>query len=93
MTDRALTLSDNYARKVSLSDVQEEMLRRVMEGESVISICKADDMPSRSTVFKWLNNDPQFFAAYGLVAYITIVFTGKYILRKIVKRKEEYYDD
>ncbi|MCK4911779.1 MAG: hypothetical protein KAR83_09055 [Thermodesulfovibrionales bacterium] len=38
-------------------------------------------------------NAPQFFAAYGLVAYITIVFTAKYILRSIAKRKEDYYDD
>ena len=48
-------------------------------------------IPKHGHVF--FENVPQFFAAYGLVAYITIVFAGKYILRKIVKRKEEYYDD
>lgn len=48
-------------------------------------------VPKHGHVF--FENVPQFFAAYGLVAYITIVFTGKYILRIIVKRKEEYYDD
>ena len=48
-------------------------------------------IPKHGHVF--FENVPQFFAAYGLVAYITIVFAGKYILRIIVKRKEEYYDD
>lgn len=66
MTDRALTLSDNYARKPVLSDVQERLLRRVMLGESVIGICKDDDMPSKGTVFKWLNDEPDFFAAYWI---------------------------
>ena len=92
MTDRALTLSDNYARKVSLSDVQEELLRRVMEGESVISICKADDMPSRSTVFKWLNDDPQFFAAYW-IAKAWYTETAVEEMRQIADAKMPTYVD
>lgn len=66
MTDRALTLSDNYPRKALLTDTQEELLRRVMEGESVNSICKADGMPSKSTVFKWLLEEPEFRAGYWI---------------------------
>ena len=34
-----------------------------------------------------------FFGAYGFVAYVTIVYGSNYILRKLLKRKEDYYDD
>jgi hypothetical protein len=35
---------------------------------------------------------PQFYAAYGLVACIILVLGAKYVLRKLVKRDEDYYD-
>ena len=35
---------------------------------------------------------PQFYAAYGLVACIVLVLASKYILRRLVKRREDYYD-
>ena len=36
-------------------------------------------------------NLPGFYAIFGFVAYATIVLTAKQ-LRKIIKRKEDYYD-
>ena len=33
-----------------------------------------------------------FYAAYGFVACVGLVLTAKFILRKIVKRSEDYYD-
>jgi len=35
---------------------------------------------------------PQFYAAYGLVACILLVLGAKYVLRRLVKRDEDYYD-
>ncbi|MGR3318203.1 MAG: hypothetical protein ACUZ8O_06945 [Candidatus Anammoxibacter sp.] len=35
---------------------------------------------------------PQFYAAYGFVSCVILVLAAKYGLRKIVKRKEGYYD-
>jgi uncharacterized membrane protein (DUF4010 family) len=35
---------------------------------------------------------PSFYAAYGFVACVSLVLAAKYILRKIVQRKEDYYD-
>lgn len=35
---------------------------------------------------------PGFYAAYGLVACIVLVLASKYILRRLVKRREDYYD-
>ena len=33
-----------------------------------------------------------FYAIFGFVACVMLVLTAKYILRKIVKRDEDYYD-
>lgn len=33
-----------------------------------------------------------FYAAYGFVACVSLVLAAKFILRKIVKRSEDYYD-
>jgi hypothetical protein len=41
--------------------------------------------------FPW-ENYPFFYAAYGFVAYVVIVFGSNYVLRKFLKRKEDYYD-
>ncbi len=33
-----------------------------------------------------------FYAVFGFVAFCSIVLAAKYLLRKIVKRDEDYYD-
>ncbi len=35
---------------------------------------------------------PEFYAVYGFVACVALVLTAKYILRPLVKRREDYYD-
>ncbi len=40
--------------------------------------------------FPW-EEAPGFFAVYGFVSCVALIFIAK-ILRKIVKRKEDYYD-
>ncbi len=42
--------------------------------------------------FSW-EGAPGFFAAYGLVGCVLLVLAAKYVLRPLVKRKEEYYDE
>jgi len=37
---------------------------------------------------KW----PGFYATYGFVACVVLVVAAKYILRPLMKRKEDYYD-
>lgn len=41
--------------------------------------------------FPW-EGYPFFYGAYGFLAYVTIVFGSHYILRKALKRSEDYYD-
>ena len=35
---------------------------------------------------------PEFYAIYGFVACVVLVVAAKYILRPLVKRREDYYD-
>ena len=35
---------------------------------------------------------PWFYAVFGFVAFVVLIFAAKYILRPLVKRKEDYYD-
>lgn len=38
---------------------------KLADGESLRSICAADEMPSRTTVFKWLGQYPEFADQYA----------------------------
>lgn len=42
--------------------------------------------------FGW-ENWPEFYAVYGFVACVVLVVAAKYILRPIMKRREDYYND
>jgi hypothetical protein len=42
-----------------------QICARMGEGESLRSICRADDMPALSTVFRWLAVDPEFREQYA----------------------------
>jgi hypothetical protein len=45
--------------------VTDEICRRLIEGESMRSICKADGMPDKATVCRWLAADEEFRGQYA----------------------------
>lgn len=45
----------------------------------------------KHAVFEW-EKWPAFYAAFGFVACVVLVVAAKYILRPLVKRREDYYD-
>lgn len=45
----------------------------------------------KHTDFAW-EEWPEFYAIYGFVACVALVLAAKYLLRPIVKRREDYYD-
>lgn len=47
------------------SELTEEICRRLIEGESLRAICSADDMPSKSSVMKWLAENKDFSDQYA----------------------------
>ena len=46
-------------------DIADTICERIGGGQSLRSICKSDDMPAMSTVFKWLNEQPVFSEQYA----------------------------
>lgn len=43
-----------------MSEVRETILARLAEGESLSSICRDEAMPSWSTVYRWIDDDPEW---------------------------------
>lgn len=48
-----------------MTEVQQEIIRRMSAGESVRSICRTDGYPSHSTVMDWVNADAEFADHYA----------------------------
>jgi hypothetical protein len=52
------------------SDYTEELglhiCERIVEGETLRKICSDDDMPNRSTIFRWLTRYPEFKQNYSI---------------------------
>lgn len=46
-------------------EVPRAMIKRVAEGETLVSICEGPGMPSRKTFYAWLVSDPQLSADYA----------------------------
>lgn len=45
-------------------DIADRICARLAEGISLRTVCKADDMPDASTVFRWLRTKPEFCEQY-----------------------------
>lgn len=63
---KALTGAPLAAKqRVTYTDeLWEEILIRVAEGESVVTICEDDHMPVRTAVYKWMWKDPELAKQY-----------------------------
>lgn len=46
-------------------DIADAICERLMDGESLRTICKSDDMPAASTVFRWLTLHKPFSEQYA----------------------------
>lgn len=58
---------------------------------SVILLVVIDFFVPKHPYFPW-EGYPSFYGTFGLVSCVGLVLGAKYILRKIVKREEKYYD-
>ncbi len=56
----------NYRPTAYTPEIAETILFALAEGELLTDVCAADDMPARSTVYRWLHADPDFARRYGL---------------------------
>lgn len=46
-------------------DLADQLCERLADGESLRSICDAEDMPNKATVFRWLAKFPEFSDQYA----------------------------
>lgn len=46
-------------------EVADAICERIADGQSLRTICKDSDMPSKSTVFRWLKSDEEFSDQYA----------------------------
>jgi hypothetical protein len=47
-----------------------EIIRRIMAGDTIKNICDKPGMPNRSTIHRWLMNDKEFSEAYRKAAAV-----------------------
>lgn len=59
---------------------------------SVILLLVVDVFCHKHTIFAW-EGYFGFYSVYGFVACVILVVLAKYVLRPMVMRKEDYYDD
>jgi hypothetical protein len=57
----------------------------------LVIVCLSEFFIHKHPHFPW-EEWPGFYAAFGFVAFAGLILVAKYILRPIVKRKEDYYD-
>ena len=71
-----------------------ENVKRVLRGFYIflLLVIVVDRILPKHPFFPW-DGYPSFYGAYGFVSYVIIVFGSNYILRKLLKRKEDYYGD
>jgi hypothetical protein len=69
-------------------------IQRVLYGlfASLILLLALEPFVEKHPYFSW-ENWPGFYAIFGFVACVLLVLAAKYILRPLVKRDEDYYDD
>ena len=59
-------MGDKTGRPSSYTeDMADRICELIADGESLRSICRAEDMPAKSTVFKWLRDVPGFSDQYA----------------------------
>lgn len=57
---------------------------------SLLALLVADFFIHKHGEFPW-EGSPEFFAVYGFVSCVTLIFIAK-VLRLFIKRDENYYD-
>jgi hypothetical protein len=58
----------------------------------VVLLLLVDLVYHKHTIFAW-EGAFAFYSVYGFVACVILVIVAKYILRPLVMRKEDHYDD
>jgi len=58
---------------------------------SLIILVIADLFVPKHPAFAW-EEYPSFYGVYGFVACVVLVLAARFVLRRLVTKKEDYYD-
>jgi hypothetical protein len=50
---------------IRTQEIEDTLLEGIADGRSIADICSAEDMPARSTIFRWLSEDQGFSDLYA----------------------------
>ena len=67
-------------------DIAEEICERMANGKGLREICRADDMPDRTTVLRWLEKQADFRVQYARAREALMDFYQEEILRIALQR-------
>lgn len=71
-------------------EVANKILSRVIEGETISSICRDIDMPHRMTIYLWIKNEPLFAEAFNLARYMAadhLFDEARHYLKEVISGK------
>jgi len=73
--------------------IRQRTLKAMMAAFAAVlgALLLAEGWAHRHVIFPW-EEWYGFYAAFGFVAYVILVFVAQYVLRPIVIRDEGYYD-
>jgi len=71
------------------AETADRICERMVEGESLISICRDDDMPSRTSVFRWLQSNEEFRDKYARADE----FRGEMLAHEILQISDDGTND
>ncbi|MDH4321319.1 MAG: hypothetical protein OEV73_07440 [Desulfobulbaceae bacterium] len=90
---KAALENDGLKNKQHVFDKPENVQRllRIFFG-CLVLLLVADFFVHKHAFFAW-EEWPEFYAVYGFVACVVLVLISKYVLRPLVMRDEDYYND
>jgi len=88
MTDT--TTKADKGRPTDYSDNKaDEICELIAEGNSLVKICKREDMPGRSTAMRWLLNHPYFRDRYALARELQ----ADYLFEELLDIADDTFND
>lgn len=90
---RAAIEDDGGQKKQHMFDKPENVQRVLRIFFSCLVVLLIGDFFVHQHAFFGWEEWPEFYAVYGFVACVVLVLISKYVLRPLVMRDEDYYDD
>ena len=84
---------DGLKKKQHVFDKPENVKRVLKIFFSCLVVLLIGDFFVHQHAFFGWEEWPEFYAVYGFVACVVLVLVSKYVLRPLVMRDEDYYDD